>query len=218
MQDLALQVRRVDLVHVDDADRAHPGRGEIERGGRSEAAGAEHQHLRVEQFDLAGDADLGQQQVALVAVGLFRAQRHGLLPRPALVLPAAEPTGHRGDVGVAEFGHRLGGEGRSHTTRAVHDHRGGLVEQAALDLGLEMAARDVHGAGERAFVVFVGLTHVEHGGAIGDERGGALGVDFDDLGLGGRQQITERCHDNKATDAIPEALGRVSDRASVRGV
>ena len=31
VQDLALQVRRVDLVHVDDADRADAGRGEIER-------------------------------------------------------------------------------------------------------------------------------------------------------------------------------------------
>ena len=31
VQDLALQVRRVDLVHVDDADRADAGRGEVER-------------------------------------------------------------------------------------------------------------------------------------------------------------------------------------------
>ena len=49
-------------------------------------------------------------------------------------------------------------------------------------------------------------------GAIVDARGGVVGVDLDDLGLGGREEITERCHDNKATDAIPEALGRVSSR------
>ena len=33
VQDLALQVRRVDDVHVDDAERADAGGGEVERGG-----------------------------------------------------------------------------------------------------------------------------------------------------------------------------------------
>ena len=72
VEDLALQVRGVDLVHVDDADRADAGGGEVQRGGRAEAAGAEQQHLRVEQLGLALDADLGQQQVALVAVASGR--------------------------------------------------------------------------------------------------------------------------------------------------
>ena len=68
VEDLALQVRGVDLVHVDDADRADAGRGEVQRGRRAEAAGAEQEHLGVEQLGLALDADLGQQEVALVAV------------------------------------------------------------------------------------------------------------------------------------------------------
>ena len=55
VQDLALQVRGVDDVHVDDADRADAGRGEVQRGGRAEAAGAEQQHLGVEQLALALD-------------------------------------------------------------------------------------------------------------------------------------------------------------------
>ena len=73
VQDLALQVRGVDLVHVDDADRADAGGGEVHRGGRAEATGTEQEHLRLEQLDLAVDADLGQQQVALVAVVLLGA-------------------------------------------------------------------------------------------------------------------------------------------------
>ncbi len=80
VEDLALEVRRVDVVHVDDADRADPGRREVERGGRAEPAGAEHQHLGVEQLLLALDTDLGQQQVPLVPVHLFGAQRRRRAP------------------------------------------------------------------------------------------------------------------------------------------
>ena len=95
MQDLALQVAGVDLVHVDDADRADACGGEVQRGGRTETAGTEHQHLAVEQLDLAGDADLGQQQVALVAVALIGGQHDRCLPRTTFVLPLAEPADHR---------------------------------------------------------------------------------------------------------------------------
>ena len=74
VQDLALQVGLVDHVHVDDAERADAGRGQVERGRRAEAAGAEQQHLDVEQLQLALLAHLGQQQVALVAVALLGRQ------------------------------------------------------------------------------------------------------------------------------------------------
>ena len=33
VQDLALQIGRVDFVHVDDADRADTGGGQVQRGG-----------------------------------------------------------------------------------------------------------------------------------------------------------------------------------------
>ena len=68
---LALQVGGVDDVVVDEADRADPGGGEVERGRRAEPAGAEQQHLRVQQLQLAVDADLGEQGVARVAVALL---------------------------------------------------------------------------------------------------------------------------------------------------
>ena len=51
--------------------RADAGGGQVERGRRAEPAGAEQQHLGVEQLQLALLADLGQQQVALVAVALL---------------------------------------------------------------------------------------------------------------------------------------------------
>ena len=70
---LALQVREVDVVVVDDPERADAGRGQVERGRRAEPAGAEQQHLRVEQLLLALDADLGDQQVARVALALLGA-------------------------------------------------------------------------------------------------------------------------------------------------
>jgi hypothetical protein len=91
VEDLALQVRRVDLVHVDDADRADARGGEVERGGRAEAAGAEHQHLGVEQLLAGPRPDLGQQQVALVAVALLGGERRRRLPVAALVLPRPKP-------------------------------------------------------------------------------------------------------------------------------
>ena len=73
VDDLALQVRLVDDVGVDDPDRADARRGEVERGGRAEAAGADQQHARLEQLELAGLADLGDQDVAAVARALRRA-------------------------------------------------------------------------------------------------------------------------------------------------
>ncbi len=50
VDDLALEVRRVDDVVVDDAEAADARGGEVERRGRAEAAGADQQHLRVEQL------------------------------------------------------------------------------------------------------------------------------------------------------------------------
>ena len=62
VDDLALQVRVVDDVGIDDAERADACGGEVERRGRAEPAGADQQHARVEQPLLAGLADLGDQE------------------------------------------------------------------------------------------------------------------------------------------------------------
>ena len=74
---LALEVGEVDDVVVDDPERADAGRGEVQRGRRAETAGAEQQDLGVEQLLLALDADLGDQQVARVALALLGGERAG---------------------------------------------------------------------------------------------------------------------------------------------
>ena len=75
VDDLALEVRLVDDVVVDDPERADARRGEVERRGRAEPAGADQQDARVEQPLLAGLADLGNEQVAAVARPLVGRER-----------------------------------------------------------------------------------------------------------------------------------------------
>ena len=70
MDDLPLEVRLVDDVRVHDPERADARGGEVERGRGAEAARADQQHARVEQPQLALLADLGDQQVAAVAIAL----------------------------------------------------------------------------------------------------------------------------------------------------
>ena len=71
VDDLALEVRRVDGVRVDDAERADACRCEVQSGRRAEPAGAEKQNARVEQLELSRLADLRDQDVAAVAGALL---------------------------------------------------------------------------------------------------------------------------------------------------
>jgi hypothetical protein len=75
-QHLALQVGQRDRVRVDEADGPDPGGGQIEGGGRSEAAGPDDQHPGGGQGLLPRAADLAQHQVAGVALDLVRRKRH----------------------------------------------------------------------------------------------------------------------------------------------
>ena len=60
VQDLALQVREIDDVVVDETDRADSGGCQIESRRRAEPARADQQHLGVEQLRLPGFAHLGK--------------------------------------------------------------------------------------------------------------------------------------------------------------
>ena len=98
MKHLALEVRLVDGVVVDDAEPSDSGRRQVERRGRAQSAGADEQHLRVEQPLLAAHADLGDQQVAAVAglLGLVEPVRKlereaGLAPRVDAARRARRP-------------------------------------------------------------------------------------------------------------------------------
>src|SRR5262249_39377325 len=63
VQDLALEIRVIDAVEIDDAEFADAGGGEIHGNGRAESAGADAENARGADFLLAGQADLGQDQV-----------------------------------------------------------------------------------------------------------------------------------------------------------
>jgi hypothetical protein len=162
----------------------HAGGGQVQRRRRAQATGAQQQHPGPEQLLLALDADLGQQQVALVAVALLGRQDLGRGPVAALVLPLVEAAGHRHDVLVADLGERLGREGRAHAAGAVDHDRRRLVGEAGLDRALEHAPGDVHRPRDGALLVLVRLAHVEHDGAGPATQLVGLGrVDLADLRL-----------------------------------
>src|SRR6516225_6747577 len=80
VDDLALQVRERDRVVVDDAERADPGRGEIEQRRRAQPAGPDDQHARALERLLPRPADLVQDDVAGIAFKLLRTE-HRWVPR-----------------------------------------------------------------------------------------------------------------------------------------
>ena len=185
VDDLALQVGDVDHIVVDEADRAHAGRGEVERGRRAQATGAQQQHLGVEQLLLALGADLGEQEVARVALALLGRERARDLDGVAAVLPERVAAGHRLDALVAELLlKRLGGKRRAVARGAVEDHALGAIGGSTLDPGLQVTAGDELRARDVPGVPLVALAHVDDHDAVGAEdladRGG---VDLVDLGL-----------------------------------
>ena len=125
MDHLALEVGEVDLVVVDDAQRAHPGGRQIQRRGRAQAAGSEQQHLGVEQLLLALGADLGNQQVARVALALLAGEGARHFDVVAAVLPQRDAAGHRAHALVTEvLLERAGRVGRAVPGGAVEDQLG----------------------------------------------------------------------------------------------
>ena len=74
VDDLALQIRFVDDVEVDEAEGAYPGGGEVEGEGGAEASGADGEDPGGLELLLAFHADLGEEEVAGVAGDLFVGQ------------------------------------------------------------------------------------------------------------------------------------------------
>ena len=161
VDDLALEVGQVDHVVVDDADRAHAGRGQVERRGRAQPAGAQQQHLCVQQLHLALDADLRHEQVARVALALLVGELARDLDVVAAVLPQRDAAGHGRHVLVAQLLlEGLGGQRRAVARGAVQDHVvAGLG--GALDARLQVPARHVLGAREVRLLELLLLAHVD---------------------------------------------------------
>jgi hypothetical protein len=74
MNDLALQIRLVYRVEVNDAKRADAGRSEIEQCRTSQAAGSDHQHPGVLQPLLSLHPDIGDDQVTAITAYLVDGQ------------------------------------------------------------------------------------------------------------------------------------------------
>ena len=162
MDHLTLQVGEIDHVVVDHAEGADAGRRQVQRGRRAEPAGAEEQHLRVQQLELALEPDLRQQQVAGVATALLGRERARRLHLVATVLPQRDPACHRGHVLIAEeLLQRVRRQSRAVARRAVEDDRLRPVARRTLDARLQVAARHVHGARDVALLELVLLAHVD---------------------------------------------------------
>ena len=174
VRDLALQVREVDHVVVDDPERADARGGEVERRRRAEPARAEQEHLGVEQLHLPLEPDLGDQQVARVALALLGGERARNVDVVAAVLPERDAAAHRRDVLVAEqLLKRVGGERRAAARGAVEDHAlRAVVADGALDARLQMAARHVDGARQMRLLELVLLAHVDDHRAVSACRSG----------------------------------------------
>ena len=67
MQNLALQVGRVDPVAIGDVQGANPRTGQIDRHGRAQATGPDDQNACLQQARLSLKPDLVEQQMARIA-------------------------------------------------------------------------------------------------------------------------------------------------------
>ena len=161
VEDLTLQIREVDHVHVDDADRADPRRREVEGHRRPEPPRADAQNLGVEELRLPRLTYLGQEKVAAVADLLLGRELSLLGDRETLVLPAREAPPHRDDVRVAELLQDAPREQGPRSAAAVGHDRRVLCRHRLFDPHLEEAARQGNGAGHEALAEFLPLTYVE---------------------------------------------------------
>ncbi len=145
-------------------------------------------------------ADLGQQEVSLVAVALLGTQSNRCEPGSTFVLPLTEPAGHAEHVGVTEFLKGLCGECAANTAGAVHHHRHRLVDDSGFHLRFKVSARNVDHVRQCTLLELIGLANIEyHHAARGNLVGGSGSVYFGDVRLGGSKEVTKRRHDGNAT-------------------
>ena len=105
VQELPLQVREIDDVEVDDADRSHPGQRHVDRDRRAQAARADHEHSRVPQLSLPGRPDGLHDDVTRVPHDLVRGQRGRVCPvRGWRYSTARERGDHRQLIAIRDHG------------------------------------------------------------------------------------------------------------------
>ena len=80
MDHLTLQVGKIDLVGIDNADGAHTGSGQIQGRRCTQAAGANDKDAGIQELLLPLDANLLQDDVARIALKLFIRKSHAIAP------------------------------------------------------------------------------------------------------------------------------------------
>ncbi len=76
MNDLALQIRLIHVVSIDDADGTDSGGRKIQESRRTQSSGADTQYARILQPLLAVDADIRDDEVPAVPAHLIAGQRY----------------------------------------------------------------------------------------------------------------------------------------------
>ena len=140
MQDLPLQVAALDHVVIDQAQVAHASGSQVERRRRTQAAGTGQQHARGFQPALPVHADLGQAQVARVALQEIRFVRiqRGAHQRQPLLRPTHGPTHDRAHVAITGSTQDFGRGQRSPAELADQQDFGIPVGQVAAGIGLQL--------------------------------------------------------------------------------
>src|SRR4029077_17908913 len=148
----------------------HAGGRQVQSGRRAETAGAEQQHLRVEQLQLSLDADLRDEHVARIALALFRGEAARDVDLIATVLPQRDLTSHRGHVRVAEvLFQRPRGPGRAVSRLAIEHDLCVPIWDDALDTALQVALWHVPGARRMPGADLLGLAGVDERHALVEE-------------------------------------------------
>ncbi len=163
VEDLALQVAPVDGVEVDKADRADAGCREIEGSRTAEPAGSDEQHPGVEELALTLSADLGDEQMAAVALLLLRREHPGNDEVEASLLPRPVAAGHRLHVGVAQLLQRACCEQRANAGCAVQGDRRVVPGNRVLDAGFDEPLAEMHRSGDVPLVELGALAYVNEG-------------------------------------------------------
>ena len=191
---LALQVRFVDDVGVDNPERTDTGSGEIECRGGTQAARSNQENPCVEELALAFLTNLGDQQVPAVAPALIRGQGLWDTPRQPGRFPSTEATGHRGHVAIAQVAERLGAEDGTDAAGAIDDQGRVMVANSLLDPHLQESARNVHGARNNPLVDLVLFTDVDEDRPLLAKTRRFSGIDFAHAGSLLLQQLLVRWH------------------------
>jgi hypothetical protein len=161
VEHLALEVGGIHHVRVDDPQRPDPGRGQIEGGGRPQAAGPDQKNRGPQEGGLAGLSDLREEDVAAVSGPLFGGHSPRWRPWSAFSLPSTEAPRHRMDVAVSHRTQCVGSQGAATAATAEEDDLGLWIGDCPGNGALERAAGEKEGPGEGALGVLVTLANVD---------------------------------------------------------